>query len=121
MHLRSVTATVVLLDQYLRPAASRSEVVRRRASLFNIRHLLLCGVILCIAATFLIQAPQNEVPPVGNWFLVRVPGAIVTNTFIRQEQQKVQPDSTNLEAQTNADVEECELHPRGTREGFYLT
>lgn len=61
------------------------------------------------------------VPPVENLFLVSVPGAIVTNTCIRREQQKLQPDSANLEVQTNADVEKCELHPKGTKEGFFVT
>lgn len=47
------------------------------------------------------------VPVVGNLFLVSVPEAIVANTCIRQERQKLQPDSLNLEVQANADAEKC--------------
>lgn len=45
------------------------------------------------------------VPLVENLFLVSVPEAIVANMCIRQEQQKLQPDSPNLEVQANADAE----------------
>lgn len=47
------------------------------------------------------------VPLVGNIFLVSVPEAIVVNTCIRQEQQKLQPDGLNLEVQANTAAEKC--------------
>lgn len=89
------------------PVAFIRAVGTRRASLFEIRHLLICSVLPCIVAKFLIQAPQNTVPVVGNLFLVSVPEAVVANTCIRQERQKLQPDSLNREVQANADPEKC--------------
>lgn len=52
-----------------------------------------------IVAKCLIQAPQNMVPLVESLFLISVPEAIVANTCIRQEHQKLQPDSPNVEVQ----------------------
>lgn len=82
---------VVILYHYLFPVAFRRAVERRRVSLFKIRHLLLCRVMPCIVAKFLIQAPQNMVPLVESLFLISVSEAIVANTCIREEQQKLQP------------------------------
>lgn len=73
--------------------------------LSKIRHLLLCSVKPGVTAKFIIQAPQNIVPLEENLFLIGVTKAIVMNTCIRQEQQKLQPDSHNLEVQVSADAE----------------